>query len=309
VTPGSLRKPAGAVVGGALVVTLTLAGDRAGSRPVSQLDGSGPCRGAGAPVLLPEVPEASGVALGRRNPRLLWMHNDSDGPYVLGYDLDGALRARVRVTGASVEDWEDLAIGPCPSGSCLYIADIGDNDADRPRITIYRAAEPGIADEETARSEAFHGVYPDGPRDAESVLVTRDGVVIVATKDRPSALYQFPRAPASGAVTVLERLLVFDESDARGKNARRRSRLTGGSVSRDGQWMALRSNTMLRFIRSRDILARRIDDMIEVDLTPIEEPQGEGVAFGDGDALYLVSEGGKAGRPGSLVRLTCQLPR
>jgi hypothetical protein len=302
------RKPAAAVV--ALAAMLALAGNRAASRAVSQipLAGAGPCRERAAPVLLPELPEASGVALGRRNPRLLWMHNDSDGPYVLGYGLDGALRARVRVTGASVEDWEDMAIGPCPSGACFYIADIGDNDATRARITIYRTPEPGPADKETAACEAFHAVYPDGARDAESVFVTSDGVVIVATKDHPTELYQFPQPLASGAVAVLSRLLVLPEDEAGGRNARRRSRLTGGSVSVDGRWMALRSNTRLRFVRAREILAGRTDGIVDVDLASIDEPQGEGVAFGEGGAIYLVSEGGKPGRPGSLVRLTCHLP-
>ena len=42
------------------------------------------------------------------------------------------------VAGANVQDWEDLASAPCRVGSCLYIADVGDNRESRERITISR---------------------------------------------------------------------------------------------------------------------------------------------------------------------------
>ena len=35
-----------------------------------------------------------------------------------------------------------MASAPCGNGSCLYIADIGDNDAKRKEVTIYRVPEP-----------------------------------------------------------------------------------------------------------------------------------------------------------------------
>jgi hypothetical protein len=258
---------------------------------------------------LADLPEASGIAPGRRDSRLLWVHNDSDGPFVLGVDFDGRLRARVRVMGAEVEDWEDIATGPCPAGDCLYIADIGDNDAERPRITIYRIPEPGAGESETGPAEAFHAVYADGPHDAESLFVTPDGHIIVATKGSPTAFYQFPRLLATGAVSVLPRLLVLEEEqETRGKKARRASRLTGGSVSQDGRWMAMRSNGVLRFFRSSEILAGRSGPGVVVDLAPLDEPQGEGVAFGAGETVHLVSEGGGKGRPGTLISLACRLP-
>jgi hypothetical protein len=290
------------------VAALTLAGDRAASRQMPSMDPTAACRVAGSSRPLPDLPEASGIARGRRPPHLLWMHDDSAAPEVLGFDPDGQQRARVRVTGAAVEDWEDLAIGPCPSGTCLYIADIGDNDAERARITVYRIPEPSATDRATAPAEVFHAVYPNGPRDAESVLVTAEGRIIVATKGRETALYQFPPVLTSGGVAVLERLLLLDEDESRSKRGRPASRVTGGSVSSDGKWMAVRSYTALRFFRSSDLLAGRTDRSVSVDLTALDEPQGEGVAFGEAGAVYLVSEGGGRGRPGRLTPLTCQLP-
>jgi hypothetical protein len=80
--------------------------------------------------------EASGIVLSRRTPGIIWSHNDSGEPVVFAFDTSGKPRGRVQVTGASVDDWEDLAVGPCGQGSCLFIADIGDNNRGRRQITI-----------------------------------------------------------------------------------------------------------------------------------------------------------------------------
>ena len=75
-----------------------------------------------------ELPEASGAAASRRTPGLIWSHNDSGEPVLFALDASGAVKGRVRVNDVEVNDWEAVAAGPCPQGSCLYISDIGDNN-------------------------------------------------------------------------------------------------------------------------------------------------------------------------------------
>ena len=59
--------------------------------------------------------------------------------YYLGYaPLDVGVDALVRVAGARVQDWEDVAAGPCPGGNCLYVADIGDNRRVRDSVEVLR---------------------------------------------------------------------------------------------------------------------------------------------------------------------------
>src|SRR5262249_43745511 len=99
------------------------------------------CRIDGHLTALPGLWEASGVAVGSGTPPRLWIVNDEGEPIIYSVELNGRIADRVRIAGATVEDWEDLAAGPCPNGRCLYIADIGDNLARRPRITVYRIAE------------------------------------------------------------------------------------------------------------------------------------------------------------------------
>ena len=40
-------------------------------------DAAGPCVVVQRPAMLPEIPEASGLAISRRNPGIIWSHNDS----------------------------------------------------------------------------------------------------------------------------------------------------------------------------------------------------------------------------------------
>ena len=77
-------------------------------------------------------------------------------------DAAGTLRGRFRVPIERWGDWEDLAVGRCPSGDCLYIADIGDNSFARRRVQIYRVPEPDPRDAQTASPDVFNVSYPDG---------------------------------------------------------------------------------------------------------------------------------------------------
>jgi hypothetical protein len=249
------------------------------------------------------VPEASGLAIGRRASGHLWTHNDSGNPVVFAIDPTGRVAGRVRITGASVEDWEALAAGPCDEGSCLYIADIGDNDANRSRVTVYRLPEPSLADGSASVKAVFHLAYPDGAHDAETLLIAPDGSLFIVTKGDtgPVALYRAPRDLRPGGTTQLERV----GQPQTGAEAPRNFRITDGAMSADGQWVALRTNDSLVFYRASDFLKGTWREAKRVDLGPLGEPQGEGIALGDGQAVYLAGEGGGKGRPGTFVRFAC----
>src|SRR5687768_16972037 len=178
------------------------------TQPDARSSSTSNCRPVGTRAPLRELPEASGVAAGRRTPGVLWAHNDSGDPVIFALDSLGAVKGRVRVTGARVDDWEDIAVGPCPQGSCVYIADIGDNNGSRKQITLYRVAEPAPGDAASAPAEVFHARYPDGPHDAESLFVTGDADVFLITKGDPGpvALYRFPRALPSDQTSTLQRV-------------------------------------------------------------------------------------------------------
>src|SRR5687767_12057876 len=68
------------------------------------------CRVTGEVVRLPDLPEGSGIAASRRHPGVLWAHNDSGDPLIFALNEQGKVTGRVRLNGAEVDDWEDIAV-------------------------------------------------------------------------------------------------------------------------------------------------------------------------------------------------------
>lgn len=264
------------------------------------------CKPVGPLHRVAELPEGSGLAASRRTPGRLWSHNDSGKPVLFALDDTGRVIGSLHISGARVEDWEAIAVGPCSSGSCIYLADIGDNDAERKQITVYRIPEPAVASGSATVADVFHATYPDGSHDAEALLVTPDGRLLIVTKGEsgPVALYRFPTELRSATTMRLER--VGGPRDPGGP-AQKADRVTDGAVSPDGKWIVLRSNQALTFYRAADFLAGNWREAGRVSLAAIGEPQGEGVSFAANDALYLMSEGGSKAQPGAFARLTCRL--
>lgn len=269
------------------------------------------CHPRGPLLKVQDLPEASGVAASRRTPGVLWSHNDSGQPILVALTTDGAVRGRVRVTGAQVVDWEDISVGSCPQGSCVYIGDVGDNHANRRDIIIYRVPEPGPGDTATAAVETLRMTYPDGPRDAEALFVLPNGNMFIVTKGDggPVALYRVPVPFRNGASVQLERvatLVPAEEKD--GRRVAKQRRVTGASASSNGRWVVLRTHEAITFYAAEEFVAGKIREVFQYDVTPLGEPQGEGVAFSAGAEIWLAGEGGGNSRPGTLARLDCTLP-
>ena len=243
------------------------------------------------------------MAVSRHDPRRAWAHNDSGDPVLVALNDQGFVTGRLQLTGARVEDWEAMAIGPCAAGSCLYIGDIGDNDAERSRVTIYRVPEPAGTTRSVAARDVFHATYPDGAHDAETLLVTPQGDIYIVTKGDtgPVAVYRFPRDVRNG--TTVELSPVGKPRDVGAVAAD--DRITDGAVSPDGGWVALRTNTEVQFYRAADLLSGNWREASRINVAMLGEPQGEGIAFADDQTLYLVGEGGGKSQPGTFARLSC----
>jgi hypothetical protein len=257
---------------------------------------------AGPLVRVPDLPEGSGVAASRRTPGRFWTHNDSGQGGLVAVNERGAVTGRVQLPGIAIDDWEAIAVGPCPGGSCVYIGDIGDNEAERRRITIYRLPEPE-ASGRGAAAEVFHATYPDGAQDAETLLVTPKGGILVVTKGEtgPVALYRFPTELKPGSTVKLER--VGKPRD--GGKASPDDRITDGAVSPNGARVVLRTAGALVFYSASDLLAGTWREQGRFSLAALGEPQGEGVTFADDSTLYVVGEGGGKSQGGTFARLTC----
>lgn len=253
-----------------------------------------------------EVRESSGLARSTRDDGLFWTHNDAgNSPHLFAIDEGGTLLQRVRVTGAELVDWEDIESGPCDGGGCLYIGDIGDNDAERDRITVYRVAEPPTGAAETDHAVALHARFPDGPQDAEGLFVDGSGTLHLVTKGRRGgiALYRWPAAAAPGETVTLVRVRDLfpeprDELD----------RVTAATATPDRRWVGVRTYRTLYIYPAKALLGAGPVEPTVVDLSALAQPQGESLVLANDGAAWLSSEAEKRGERPLWSWLKCTLP-
>ena len=256
-------------------------------------------------VLTRELRETSGVAVGRRDPDVLWTHNDGNSDlYALG--RSGDVLRRFELEGR-LSDWEDLEIAECAvAGSCLYLSDTGDNRERRPFIRILRVAEPSVGTGDTGVAaltpDMFPARFPDGPRDVEALFVLPGERPYLVTKgtNHPVTVYRYPGPLRPDTVTLEEVQRLTDQP------ALLLNRVTGASASAEGDWVAVRTYQTLQFYRNEGGRLVPAEDGL-VNLRTLQEIQGEGVGLGPGGLLGLTSEGGPLGGPPSLRFLRCRL--
>lgn len=165
-----------------------------------------------------EVNEASGLAASRVNPGVLYAHNDSGGgPRFYAISETGVLLATINLPGVAMDDTEDVAVGPCPTGSCVYLGDVGDNAHVRTNRKVVRVTEPVLKAGETGKMltatglESLPFTYPGDVRNnAETLLVhPQTGDIYVGTKEDAgvrSTLFKFPQPLTPGRSVMLTRV-------------------------------------------------------------------------------------------------------
>ncbi|MFM7059961.1 MAG: hypothetical protein ACKOZL_02085 [Actinomycetes bacterium] len=257
-----------------------------------------------APVTDPALREISGIVASRRNGDTYWVHNDSgDTARIFAIGGDGRTRATLTLAGATAVDWEDIAIGPGPKRwqQYLYLADIGDNLGTRPTVQVYRVPEPEI-DPDAVVVDELEGAarlslrYPDGPHDAEALLVdprTGDLVVITKTSDGGAQPAYRARAPfAATGDTALERFATVRTGPTI------TGAITAADLDRAGTRMILRTYATVRVVAGTSetplaaLLERGPGTVTCRPPAPVEV-QGEAIAFEpDGRGFASVSEGG-----------------
>ena len=95
-----------------------------------------------------------------------------------GIGLDGKVQGTLNFR-AQPRDVEAVAVHE----DRLYVADIGDNDGQRNSVRVYFFNNPR-ANGLTVTYHAYDFQYPDGPQDAETLLVDESGRLFIVTKGR-----------------------------------------------------------------------------------------------------------------------------
>ena len=197
----------------------------------------------------PRITESSGVVVSRKDPGVLWTHNDGGGKRQVLYAITrtGGSLADYHVTGALLEDWEDIAID---DKGHLFLGDIGDNDRNRPTIAVHQVDEP---DASTNRSgivrvtRSWHLRYPKGRFNAEALVIWgENGYVITKVFDDARAeLYRFSLTNSAEVQTL--HLLGELRID---------SPVTGADLTSDGKLLGVVSKDGAHVFRVGGDLAR-----------------------------------------------------
>ncbi|MET0864902.1 MAG: hypothetical protein ABWZ98_11255 [Nakamurella sp.] len=288
--------------------------------PVTPEQPAGPAVSQQVVPLAPGVAdEASGIAASTGTPGAYFLVDDNTHTdHIVAVGTDGAVLATVQIEEMSTGNAEALAGGPCggtplrygapAADNCLFIGDIGDNGARREDVAIFRIGEPNLADPPTepVLADNWRYTYPDGPQDAESMMVDANGSVIIVTKPdggKPTKLY---RADPGGGELVLLREFTPPEPQVRLKT------LFTGNVVTDlaaapGRVLLLTYDELTEYTApdpAADI--SNFPDWPHHRLPMPDLPQAEGVAaMVSGCGYVLASEAGPGGSSGSIGVVSC----
>ena len=247
-----------------------------------------------------ELREASGVAVSRRNPGILWVHNDSGDPVLFAIDTLGRVRGRVRISNLPNHDWEDIATGDCADGPCLYIGATGDNLQNRSDRGIHRLAEPSIHDTVASVIETIP-YRLENPSDVEAFFVIGQEIFLI-TKGRngPVVLYRFPDKAAGVPVLEVAQQLTTGLVQLP-------DMITSAGATPDGRHVVIRSYSALQLYSFENHQLKPLLGTTGYDLQPLNEFQGEGADIAANGVVYLVSEKGLSDDAPPLSKVTCTL--
>ncbi len=235
-----------------------------------------------------------------RHPGVIWTINDGRDQNLYAVDSTGALLARIPLDLPEVWDVEDLAIGPCGSDSCLFVADVGDNYRFRDTISVYRVREPDL-DAERATVEAFHMRLPEGPVDIETLLLGSGGQVWLLSKGNrePVSLYRYPGALRADTIMPL---VETHRVESGGRSLQKQ--ITGAASIPGSDMFAIRTYESLAVYQIVDGTLRKVEGS-DLPLGTLREAQGEALSVRADGRVVLTSEAGPLGRQGGMNFLSC----
>ncbi|MET0591952.1 MAG: hypothetical protein ABW133_04585 [Polyangiaceae bacterium] len=255
--------------------------------------------------------ELSGIVASRKNPGVLYAHNDSGSNSTLIVMSDTAQPlGQFVLSNVNAVDWEDVAVGPCDLGSCIFVGEIGDNNLAYASRAVYRFAEPVISPTTSmgttmVTADALTYVYPDGRHNAETLLVDpNSGDIYVVTKvsNVASTVYRLPKPFTPGTQATMEKVGDLALPGSAGL-------VTGGDVHPCGTRMLIRTYPMIYEFKltAGQPFASIFAATPTAVTTPTQdqESKGEGVTYAaDGVGYFTASElDGKSSR--SLFRVRC----
>ncbi|HSO69674.1 MAG TPA: hypothetical protein VLQ67_08550 [Arachnia sp.] len=173
----------------------------------------------------------------------------------------------------SAEDGREVSFGGDPEsvqalawrGDRLWVGDIGDADASRDFVVVFRLGE---LEESRLTYFAYDFVYEDGPRDAQAMMISGRGRIYIATAGADPGIYRAELEPSRQEMNTLTRVADAPEG------------VTDGVFLSDGTTLALRTDVGIEYIDALTWEPLATD-------TIIGAPEGESVAVGPDDQIFV----------------------
>jgi hypothetical protein len=239
-----------------------------------------------------DLKEVSGLVCGRNNPDLVYMIEDKGGKNeVYVFAKNGDYKTKFIISGVANIDWEDLAIGVGPEEgkNYVYIADIGDNDAERDHVRIIRFEEPNLTKEIKSsyvigQADILKIRYPGGAKDAETLLVDpfTKQLYIISKREETAVVYSASNNRENDKIQEAKTIGILPMK-----------KIVGGDISADGKQIVLKNKKQVFYWENngKAINKTMLTVAPKTISAYIEEPQGESIGFDyDAKCFFTITE-------------------
>lgn len=234
--------------------------------------------------------EISGIDYSLLNGEVFWLHNDS-GDSAQIFAIDGKARnlGRFKLKNIKNRDWEDITVGPGPVAgqSYIYIGEIGDNEAVYKYKYIYRIKEPKLDLSKTPYDTVITDIetitfqYPDGPRDAETLMIdplTKD-LIVISKREESVHVYLLSFPQDVHTILIPERIATIPLTQ-----------ITAGDISDSGLKIIVKNYENIYYWHRKinqslhDVFSKKPEH-----LPYIAEPQGEAICWSNDEKGYFTT--------------------
>lgn len=244
--------------------------------------------------------EVSGIAASYSNPGYFWVHNDSgDEASIYLIDSSASIVKIVTLSHARYytstdginkiyvtdtvrsNDWEDISMQQDINGkNLILIGDVGDNNAQRNSVTIYRIEEP-VFDGNTSTTiyvdaEKMILTYSDGKKDVEAMMSdpVTGNVILLTKREMPAIYYIFSFDNTTVEVAPSGSLPI--------------ATITGGDINANGDILLKSYWEVYLFQNKNKSSTQKIFEKgSNVTVNYKQEAQGEAICWGRGNASYF----------------------
>ena len=247
------------------------------------------------------LPEISGLACSRTTPGYLWAHGDENTgskKRIIAINPNAQSKNDEPVMTVNIsgdpgrDDWEDIATGVYNNTNYVFVGAFGDNNLKfNDQYYIYYFEEPAITSgTQTVAVNYIRFGYPDNKaHNTETLMydnVEQMFYIVDKVKSGICHLYKLPFSTTYG--TGVQRLT---EVCALG-NGSKFNYCTGGDITPDGQWMAIKSKpyVLLWERQGSESLSQTAQRNPVQVMAYQEEEQGESLAWFNDSIFYTTSD-------------------